>query len=114
MYPMTDTIASIARHFWPGRHNAGPGALGVPVPTAKSWISGARRMPTNRMRELLDFLQHQTGTVSSLRSNLEFDIRQEDRRFKPRRGFFVVKDWDGHRHRRNPQWRGIQTSGDNE
>jgi hypothetical protein len=106
MYPMTDTIARTARHLWPGRHNAGlANALGVPVPTAKSWISGARRMPAQRMRELFRFLQRRAGIVSSL-ADLEFQIRQEDQRFKPRRGFFVVKDWDGTGIRTNRQWRG--------
>ena len=61
---MTDTIARTARHLWPGRHNAGlAGALGVPVPTAKSWISGSRRMPANRMRALLDFLSYPSGIL---------------------------------------------------
>jgi hypothetical protein len=107
MYPMTDTIALMARHLWPGRPNAGlANALGVPVTTAKSWITGARRMPAARMQELHDFLRHDAAIILSLRSDLEFQIAQEVRRFKPRRGFFVVKDWDGAGVRTNRQWRG--------
>jgi hypothetical protein len=107
MYLMTETIASVARLCWPGRPNAGlASALHVPVPTAKSWIRGSRRMPADRMRELLTFLQHHAGVVASLRLNLEFHIRQEGRRIKSRRGFFVVKDWDGTGIRTNRQWRG--------
>jgi len=107
MYPMTDTIAMMARHLWPGRHNAGlASALGVPVPTAKSWISAARRMPARRMLELQDFLQREAAIAVSLQSHLEFEIAREFQRFKPRRGFFVVKDWDGTGTRTNRQWRG--------
>ena len=107
MYPTTDTIALMARHLWPGRHNAGLAkALGVPVPTAKSWISGARRMPASRMQELHDFLGRDAAIVLSLQSNLEYYIAQEFMRFKPRRGFYVVKDWDGTGVRTNRQWRG--------
>jgi hypothetical protein len=58
------------------------------------------------MRELLDFLRHHAGIASSLGSDLEFHIRQKDRRPKPRRGFYVVKDWDGTGIRTNRQWRG--------
>lgn len=45
-----------ARRLWPGRQYAGCKRSGVPVPTAKSSISGARPMPANRMRELFGFL----------------------------------------------------------
>ena len=107
MYPMTETIAMIARHLRPGRHNAGlADALDVPVPTAKSWISGARRMPAARMQELHDFLRRYAAIVVSLQSDLEFHVAQEFMRFKPRRGFYVVKDWDGTGIRTNRQWRG--------
>lgn len=41
-----------------------------------------------------------------MESDIEFHIRREDRRFRPRRGFFVVKDWDGTGIRANRQWRG--------
>jgi len=104
---MTETIAMMARHLWPGRHNVGlAAALGVPVPTARSWIAGLRRMPARRMVELHDFLRRDAAIVSSLQSDLEFQIAQEFRRFKPRRGFYVVKDWDGTGVRTNRQWRG--------
>ena len=63
-------------------------------------------MPAERMRELLDFLRHHAGIVSSMESDVEFHIQREDRRFRPRRGFFVVKDWDGTGIRANRQWRG--------
>jgi len=107
MYSMSDTIALTARHLWPGRRNVGlAAALGVPVTTAKSWITYARRVPARRMQELHDSLRRDAAIILSLQSDLEFQITQEDRRFKPRRGFFVVKDWDGTGLRTNRQWRG--------
>ena len=62
-------------------------------------------MPANRMLELQDFLQRDAAIVSSGLSDLEFRIAQEVQRFKPRRGFFVVNDWDSTGIRANRQWR---------
>jgi hypothetical protein len=55
----------------------------------------------------LDQRRSPPARILSLRSDLEYQIRQEDRRFKPRRGFYVVKDWDGSGIRTNRQvaWR---------
>ena len=104
---MSGTIALIARHLWPGRHNAGLArVLNVPVSTAKSWISGARRTPAARMQELRDFLGRDAAIISSLQCDLEFQIAREFQRFKPLRGFYAVKDWDGTGIRTNRQWRG--------
>jgi len=58
------------------------------------------------MQELHDFLRRDAALILSLQSDLEFQITQEDRRFKPRRGFFAVRDWDGNGILANRQWRG--------
>ena len=75
------------------------------MPTAKSWISGSR-LPAARMQELHDFLRRDAAIILSLQSDLEFQIAVEVRRFKPRRGFFAVKDWDGTGIGTDRQWRG--------
>jgi plasmid maintenance system antidote protein VapI len=104
MYSMTITVAGVARRFWPGRHDVGLAeALEVPVPTARSWISGSRRMSARRMQQLHEFLTRQAALALSLQSDLEFQIALEAQRFKPRRGFFVVKYWDGTGVRTNQQ-----------
>jgi hypothetical protein len=103
MHPVPFAIEEAVRRLW-GRHpNAGLArALGVPIPTAKSWLNGSRRMPASAMKALADFLREQ----SPMAWVVEAEARVEARRIKPRRGFFEIRDWDGTGVLRNAQWRG--------
>lgn len=107
MYPMTATIDKVAKFLWPGRHNVGLAtALAVPLPTAKAWIAGTRRMPAGKMERFALFLRQRAAATASLAQEVEFDIRQERRRPRRLRGFFEMRDRDGSGVLRNVRWRG--------
>ena len=102
-----ETIAAYMRELWRGRHNRTLAeALGVPRATAKSWLSGKRRMLIAQMCEMADALRHEIAIANSALSFLEVEIQPWERDPPRRRGFFVDKDWDGTGIRTNRQWRG--------
>jgi transcriptional regulator with XRE-family HTH domain len=102
-----DTIAAYARELWRGRHNSTLAErLGVPRTTAKSWLTGKRRVPIGQMRAMAEALRHEIGIAKSALSFLEVEIQRRECDPPRRRGFFVVKDWDGSGIRTNRQWRG--------
>ena len=64
-------------------------ALGVPCSTAKSWLSGRRRMPVTHLCALAHVLRHDIDVINSALSHLEIEIARRER--EPRvRGFFEV------------------------
>jgi hypothetical protein len=102
-----ETIAAYTRELWQGRHNSTLAErLDVPRATAKSWLAGKRRMPIVQMHAMAEALRHDIGIANSALSFLEVEIQRRERDPPRRRGFFVVKDWDGTGIRTNRQWRG--------
>jgi hypothetical protein len=100
------TIASGIRELWPGRYNRTLAeALGVPRATTRSWLSGKRRMPIARMREMADVLRHDMAVANTALAYLQVEIARREREPLKRRGFFVVKD-RGDGIRRNARWCG--------
>jgi hypothetical protein len=74
------TIASGIRELWPGRYNRTLAeALGVPRATTRSWLSGKRRMPIARMREMADVLRHDIAVANSALAYLQVEIARRER-----------------------------------
>src|SRR5271169_3500364 len=62
-----ETIAAYTRELWRGRHNRTLAErLGVPRTTAKSWLTGKRRMPIAQMHAMADALRHEIAIANSL------------------------------------------------
>ena len=73
-----ETIAADARELWRGRHNQTL-AERLDVPrrtTAKSWLTGKRRMPIAHMRAMAAALRRDIGIANSALSFLEVEIQR--------------------------------------
>jgi hypothetical protein len=63
-------------------------------------------MPIAHMRAMAAALRHDIGIANSALLFLKVEIQRREREPPQRRGFYVVKDWDGTGIRTDRRWRG--------
>jgi hypothetical protein len=93
---MTNTVRALSKRLWPKKHNVGLAQyLNVPMVTARSWNNGTRRMPEHRLLQLEALVREDILVLGSFADQLHHQAKIEARRFKPRSGFWQIKDWHG-------------------
>ena len=99
-------IAAACHARWPGRHIAGAAELMECSKTAVAfWLSGRRRMSAAKMTKLATSLIESSDLLRDLARGIAFAAEKARGRGRRRRGFEIVKDWDGRGIVSDRRWR---------
>jgi hypothetical protein len=72
---------------------------------AKAYVLGWRRMPSHKLRKLVEFMQADVLETQSSIMALELHAKNQDREWRPRTGMWEMRDWYGDGVIRNKQWK---------